>query len=178
MIQYKRASNTKELDQIIALQQQNLNQNVSTEDKNNEGFLSVQHDLEILTKMNDDCPHIIAKSNDLVVGYALCMHKKFANNIEVLKPMFMQIESAFEKNINYVTMGQICIDKAFRRQGIFKGLYEFMKNELTSKFDMVITEVDSTNLRSLNAHKAVGFKSVKSYKAGLQTWVLVYWNWK
>ena len=50
MIQYKRASTTKELHQIIALQQQNLMENVSDEEKNKEGFLSVQHDLEVLTK--------------------------------------------------------------------------------------------------------------------------------
>jgi len=127
--------------------------------------------------MNDKCPHIIAKSGSKVIGYALCMLKDFKESIEVLKPMFQQIDKCLNKNKTYLVMGQICVEKAFRKQGIFRGMYTFMKQEMASKYDMIITEVDVKNTRSLNAHYAVGFKLLHSYNSNQQNWALISWDW-
>ncbi len=128
--------------------------------------------------MNDTCAHIIAKHQEKIVGYALCMLKEFKNNVEVLKPMFHQIDNCLESNQTYMTMGQICIDKTYRKQGIFRGLYHYMKQQLQSEFDMVITEVDINNTRSVNAHYAIGFKDLKFYNSNNQEWVLIFWDWE
>ena len=132
--------------------------------------------------MNDECPHIIAKKDDTVVGYALCMHPKFGESIEMLKPMFAEIETTLRDsshsfgmtNENYIVMGQICIDKHYRKQGIFRKLYEHMKAEVISPFSAIITEVDCKNKRSLDAHYAIGFQKLKSYHSGGQDWELIY----
>jgi L-amino acid N-acyltransferase YncA len=71
-------------------------------------------------------------------------------------------------------MGQICIDKDFRKQGIFKGLYQFMVKMVTEyKFTSIITEIDTQNQRSLNAHEAVGFKKLADYPADDKIWRIV-----
>ena len=93
MLSYERATSEKELEQILTLQRKNLPTVISSEEKIKEGFVTVSHTFEILKKMNDVCPHIVAKSDDKVVGYALCMHPKFALDIAVLKPMFAEIDS-------------------------------------------------------------------------------------
>lgn len=173
MIQYTLASTDDELKQILALQQRNLPLKVSLQEKEHEGFVTVEHTFKILKAMNEACAHIIAKSNDNVVGYALCMHPKFANEIEVLKPMFNEIDSITPKKENYLVMGQICIDKAFRKQGIFRKLYETMKAETRENFKCIITEIDASNTRSLQAHYAIGFKELKTYQAGEQEWKIV-----
>lgn len=49
------------------------------------GFLTVHQDLNILTRMNDICPHSIAIDNMRTVGYTLCMHTKYEEEIEILK---------------------------------------------------------------------------------------------
>jgi len=173
MITYQRATSDKELEQILELQQKNLPSAVSLEEKIKEGFVTVTHSFEVLKKMNDVCAHIIAKSNNSVVGYALCMHPEFANEIEVLRPMFNEIETIVPKIENYITMGQICIDKAFRKKGIFRKLYEHMQLALKPEFETIITEVDAKNTRSLQAHYAVGFTDLKVYTSGGQDWKLI-----
>jgi len=43
---------------------------------------------------------------------------------------------------------------------------------------MIITEVDITNTRSINAHRAIGFNTVYSYRSNNQDWEILYWNLK
>jgi len=172
-IKFTRCTSKSELQQILDLQQKNHLQNVNAEEKVKEGFVTVSHTLEILSEMNDACPHIIAKDQKKVVGYALCMHPRFGNDVEVLKPMFLEIDAVIPKGDPYMVMGQICIDKEYRRQGLFRKLYETMKNTLLPNFTSIVTEVDTTNLRSLEAHYAVGFEELKTYHAGGQDWKLI-----
>lgn len=174
---YKRAETTQELHQILELQHANIPSIISEDEKTKEGFVTVHHDFNILKAMNDKCAHIIAKSNDKVIGYALCMLKEFKEDIKVLRPMFQQIDACLNENKTYFVLGQICIDKVFRKLGVFRGMYRFMKQEMASKYDMIITEVDKKNTRSLNAHYAVGFKLLNSYNSSQQDWALISWNW-
>lgn len=173
MVCYKRAESIKELQQIRSLQKENLVNKLSLEEKKKEGFVTVSHTLEVLEQMNIKCSHIIAKDNDTVVGYALCMHPMFANDVEVLKPMFVEIEKIFTKEYSFIVMGQICIDKKYRGKGLFRQLYATMKDALQPKFDAIITEVDVDNTRSLNAHYVIGFKDLTTYISNGQTWKLI-----
>ncbi len=163
----------EELLQILKIQERNLAAGLTSEEKKTHGFLTVQHTFDVLKKMNNRCPHIIAKYNNEVVGYALCMHPTFENEIEVLKPMFDEINSIPNINRNYIVMGQICIDEKYRGQGIFRKLYKTMKKEVFPEFSSIITEADALNKRSLEAHYAVGFQKIKVYEAGGQTWKLI-----
>jgi len=72
-----------------------------------------------------------------------------------------------------MVMGQICIAKAYRGQGIFKGLYQAMLGFLGNAFSEIITEIDANNIRSLKAHLAIGFKEILRYQTQEQEWVLV-----
>ena len=100
-----------ELQQILSLQQKNLITNVSSGEKEKEGFVTVSNTLELLTKMNTACPHILAKDHEKVVGYVLCMQPKFSHDIEVLKPMLLEIATLVHKTEPFIEMGPICIDK-------------------------------------------------------------------
>ena len=71
IITYKQAQIDKELNEILCLQQQNLPINLSEKEIKQEGFLTVEHDFELLKKMNDDCSHTIAISENKVVADAL-----------------------------------------------------------------------------------------------------------
>ncbi len=172
-IRYCTVSTTDELEQILALQQANLWANVSPEEKEKDGFVTVEHNFEILNQMNEVCPHIIAKDGDTVAAYALCMHPMFADKIEILKPMFAEIETVVPQDEKYIAMGQICVGKSYRNQGIFRGLYNAMKAHIQPEFESIITEVDAKNTRSLHAHYAVGFKELKTYYSDERDWVLI-----
>lgn len=173
MLVYKRASEIDELKQILDLQRQNLPSRLSQEDKKKEGFVTVEHSFDMLERMNQVCPHIIAKHDEKVIGYALCMHPKFSDDIEVLRPMFLQIDMALPDKTTYMAMGQICIDKDYRKMGVFRKLYETMKNYVRPEFNCIVTEVDAKNTRSLEAHYAVGFENLKTYSSNDQEWKLI-----
>lgn len=177
MISYHRVTNDAELHEILQLQRLNIAQVLTSSEIEKEGFVTVQHNFDILKKMNSVCAHCIAKVNDNVVGYALCMDKRFKNDIEVLRSMFKEIDNSLvhqpKKYTNYIAMGQICINKDYRKKGIFRGLYNFMKEELKNEFNCVITEVDTKNVRSSNAHKSAGFKLLKTYFSDDKTWELI-----
>lgn len=170
---YSSATSKDELGQILELQKKNLPTIISKNEKEKEGFVTVSHTLELLEGMNIVCPHTIAMDGNKVVGYALSMHPKFGDKIDVLKPMFTQINAIIPENETYIVMGQICIDKAYRKKGIFRNLYKTMKNNFIPKFDSIITEVDASNIRSLNAHYAVGFKDLKTYSSDGRIWNLI-----
>ncbi|NNL09310.1 MAG: N-acetyltransferase [Croceitalea sp.] len=173
MIHYKQASDLSELEQILALQKVNLPQNITAEEMNKEGFVTVEHDLRLLKKMNDVCPHTIATIDNEVVGYALSMHPKFETEIEVLKPLFNAIPSKYKLAENFMVMGQICISKAHRGQGIFRGLYHQMKYFMPKTFPNIITSIDTNNQHSYAAHKAIGFIDLSIYYTKGKSWHLV-----
>ncbi|WP_108245846.1 GNAT family N-acetyltransferase [Muricauda brasiliensis] len=170
MVIYKQAVSLKELEQILELQQRNLPKNISEDESTKEGFVTVEHTLDVLQAMNEVCGHIIAVDDNKVVGYALCMHPRFGNDIEVLRPMFQEIDKVLERKVNYMAMGQICIAKTHRGQGIFRKLYQTMKEKLPKGFDTIITEVDGKNKRSLVAHTAIGFNTLTIYNSNGKEW--------
>ncbi len=175
-ITYHSASTNEELHQILDLQKQNLREALSEGEKQKEGFLTLRHDFEMLKKLNNACAHCIAKDKDRVVGYALSMLQDFKNSIPLLTPMFEEINTALEQQKikpSYIAMGQICVDKNYRGKGVFRGLYNYMANELKPSFDAIITEVDTKNIRSSKAHKAVGFELLKKHTANGQLWEII-----
>lgn len=174
-IVYKRCNTRDELRQILAIQKKNLSTNITANEKRSEGFVTVSHSLDLLFRMNEICPHVIAKSEDSVAGYALCMHPKFADEILVLRPMFKKISSLLGADSSYMAMGQICIDKPFRRKGLFRGLYLHMRDGLKEDYKQIITEVDGENKRSLKAHYAIGFEDLLTYSSGKRQWRLIRW---
>jgi len=170
-IYYTSAKTTEELLQVISLQQMNLKSSITTSEMEQEGFVTVHHNLDVLSRMNIACPHIIAKEDDQVVGYALSMTEDFKDEISVLRPMFTELKGIHIHN--FITMGQICVAKTHRKRGIFRGLYEAMKKSSYPTYDFIITEVDATNARSLGAHYSIGFKKICTYHSLDQEWELI-----
>ena len=173
---YKRVDSLKELEQILVLQQANLKISLTEEERVKEGFLTVLHNLDLLDRMNKVCAHIVATHKDDVIGYALCMHPDFAEEIEELKPMFSKIDELLFSNKSYIVMGQICIARAFRKMGIFRGLYQAMREAVASDYLHIVTEVDEENQRSLKAHLKVGFEDVLVYRQEERLWHLLVWD--
>jgi len=173
MIHYKQADSRIELEQILQLQQANLPKNLTEAEIKAQGFLTVAHSLDLLEKMNSTFPHTLAVEGGELAGYALSMHPKFAHEIELLKPMFAQIDTIVQNSYRYMVMGQICVAKPYRGKGVFRGLYHHMRCYVTSDFDAIITEVAVKNTRSIQAHRAIGFKEIHRHWNGDKEWSLI-----
>ena len=182
---FKAAENEEELRQILALQQINLPKNISQEESRDQGFVTVEHDFPLLSSMNESAPQIIASAAGKVVGYALVMLESFSSQIPVLIPMFKMLSTlAYQgkpcKEYRFYVMGQVCIDKAFRGQGLFEGLYHEQRRQLSGHYDFVVTEVATRNTRSIRAHERVGFETIHIYtdQDHGEEWAIILWNWK
>jgi len=183
LIEYSRAANEADLRGIIALQRENLPVSLSEEAFRSEGFVTVVHDLETLEMLNAIEPHIIAKLNGTVIAYFLCMTSLSRDTVPVLIPMFDEFEkTVFDDRLiadsRYVVVGQVCVHKDYRRQGVFDAGYDFYKKQLKERYQFAVTEIDLLNERSIKAHKRIGFREIKTYQSESGTnWSIVVWPW-
>jgi len=178
----KLADTEAELNQILALQAANHKDNLSPESKKENGFVTVRHNPGLLRKMNAAAGQVIAKAGDNVVGYALVMLKEFSPLIPVLEPMFDMFSnlSYNQRPLNtctYYVMGQICVAESQRGKGVFQQLYEGHKQFYAKQFELCLTEVSSSNLRSMRAHEKVGFKTIHSFEDKTDQWNILAWDW-
>jgi ribosomal protein S18 acetylase RimI-like enzyme len=183
MLNVTTTSSNKDLEQILMLQKQNLIRNISKEEMQSQGFVTVDHSLEMLEKMHQLAPSVIIKDNDKVVAYALTMLCECQELVPELESMFERFHSLVWKNkplngYSFYVMGQICIDKNYRGQGLFEKLYNKHKEAYQSKFDFILTEVATRNLRSFNAHKRIGFETINRYRDELDEWEVIVWDWR
>jgi len=184
MIIYTTSKTDDELFEILDLQKNNLPQNLSETEIKSEGFVTVCHSFEDLKKLNNYEQHLIMKDENKVVGYLLAMTKNSKNDIPVLIPMFETFDKITYQNkliseYNYIVVGQVCIDKNYRGQGLLDNSYAAYKKLFKEKYDFAITEIATTNTRSINAHKRVGFFEIHRFTDDSNTeWSIVVWDWK
>jgi GNAT superfamily N-acetyltransferase len=183
MITYTTAVTREELQQILDLQSGNLSANVSPGEALEQGFLSMQIDIDTLSKISGRYSHVIAKSDGRVVGYTLVMLREFRNEIPLLVPMFDEFDKLLYggrrlAEWSYFVMGQVCVDKDYRGRGIFNGLYLHLKDRMKDDFELTVTEIATRNLRSMKAHANAGFRRLKQYVSPEnESWEIVYWDW-
>jgi GNAT superfamily N-acetyltransferase len=168
-IAYTTVSSRDEVDQILALQAANHPSALTPETIASQGFVTVRHDPDVLARMNEAAPAIIAKDGERVVGYALVMPRAFASEVPILEPLFRMLDALAWKGASlrdatrWFVMGQICIADGYRGRGIFDGLYRTMADVYRDRYDCTVTEVAARNTRSLRAHTRAGFQTLQCY---------------
>ncbi len=133
--------------------------------------------------MNAIAPHLIAKDGERVVGYILAMTKASKALVPVLVPMFNQFDSLDFRgqpvsDFNYLVIGQICVDKSNRGQGLFDRMYAAYSEMFSTRFDFAITEIAVSNVRSIKAHQRVGFEVIHEFSDDTEDWAIVALDWK
>lgn len=174
--------NTTDLEQILELQQCNLIRKLSTSERQDQGFVTVEHTKESLEQMHNLAPHIIIKDDGRVIAYALTMLKECRELIPELVTMFDAMDKLEYKGkplnqYSFYVMGQVCVDKAYRGQGLFDKLYHHHKEVYSPRFELLVTEIATRNTRSLRAHERVGFKTINVNRDHLDEWAVVVWDW-
>jgi hypothetical protein len=176
-------SQPAEVAQILALQAENHPSVLSAEVQAREGFVTVQHDPQVLARMNRAHPSVIAKAADALAGYCLMMPREFRTDIPILEPMFQRLDQLNWRGQSlqgqrWFVMGQVCVAAGFRGQGVFDGMYEHLGAVYRDQFDFVITEVAERNTRSMRAHERVGFRTLYQYNSPLSgdSWRVIVWE--
>lgn len=171
-----------DLERIIALQAANHASALPSEQGAADGFVTMRYTAAQLRAMCGAYRHVVAKSDGVVVGYALVMLKECRATFPFLDAMFRDAEAGFLDGHAllgkpYFVMGQVCIDKTFRGKGIFRALYRALREQMRAQFDLVVTEVSTRNARSMAAHRGIGFRSVKDVEDEASEWRVIAWDW-
>jgi hypothetical protein len=128
--------------------------------------------------MNKAAPHIITKDGEKVVGYALVMLKSFAELIPVLQPMFDKLANiSYEQrpitDRSFYVMGQICIGRRYRGKGVFEALYKKHDDMFGHLFELCVTSVSTSNMRSMRAHDRIGFQVIHTFRDTADEWKIL-----
>ena len=183
MIQATTVSTKYELQQILDLQKKNLKQHISPEEKDEQGFVTMPFTMNMLEKFHAIAPAVIIKDDNKVIAYAMVVLLEGRKSYPDLEPMFASFEKLTWQgkslyDYEFYVMGQICIDKEYRSKGLFDMLYQKHKEIYQSRFDFIITEISTSNFRSLKAHKRVGFVTINTFTDPLDEWDVVVWDWR
>ena len=180
---YTRSTTVVELSEILALQKVNLKENITENEMNNQDFLTVSHTLQDLKTLNNYENHLIVKDGEKVIGYILAMTAYSKHDIPILVPMFeifdkINYMGRLISAYNYIVIGQVCIDKNYRGQGILYHAYEAYRKNFSGKYEFAITEIATRNTHSIHVHKKIGFREMHTYTdANYIEWRIVSWNW-
>ncbi|MFT5886121.1 MAG: hypothetical protein ACI9IP_002585 [Arcticibacterium sp.] len=184
-IQIKKAKSDEELKGILALQTANHRSNLSEDQKKSQGYVTLEYDFEFLKLMTLEHHHVIAKQGDKVVGYALLMDRSTNHLMKVgggIFPIFEELVYKGQKlgKVNYVSVGQVCVDKDFAGQGILTKMYTYYKDSYKQFYDLAMTDIASDNHRSIRGHIKSGFEVIKTFiepDVG-EPWDIVVWDWR
>jgi ribosomal protein S18 acetylase RimI-like enzyme len=170
------------LEGILQLQQANLRKHLQDTEAAQQGFLIAEYTLEFLGQMHASHPSIVALDGERVVGYALVVTQSVKDGHPLLADLCSKIdELEYEqqslRTVNYVVVGQLCIDKDYRGLGLVQQLYGLFRQSLQSKYRYAITDIAQANTRSLQAHLKTGFKVIHSIEFEGLRWDVVLWDW-
>jgi ribosomal protein S18 acetylase RimI-like enzyme len=177
MVEARAVQGERELEQILDLQRENLARNLTPEQIAAQGFVTVEHSLDVLKKMHAIAPSIVAMDGHALAGYALVMPAECRSWIPILQPMFQRLESLGLFRQRFYVMGQICVASRWRGQGIFDLLYRAHRRHLGPSYECTVTEVATRNERSMRAHVRVGFTVIDRYRDETDEWALLRWDW-
>ena len=172
-----------ELLQIHELNRENLKGNLSLQEQEEQGFVTWLYPVTLLQQIDNLAPGIIVKNEDKVVGYALVTPVEAGSFHPDLQTMIDNLETIDYKgkplsSYSYYVMGQVCIDKEYRGKGIFNMLFQKHKELYSDEYELLVTEISTTNYRSQKAHEKTGFTTIHTYSDALDEWNVVVWDWR
>lgn len=170
---------SEDLADIIRLQQENLYHNFSEEEKQKNGFVSIETPPELLQEIANEEGITVARDKGKTIGYLMPISVEHCQKIPLLDSLIEKLATVkFEgKPLNeyrHCVLGQVCIDKSYRGTGILEQLYQNLETRLADTYDLGVSEIGANNPRSLRAHsEKIGLKIIEQYSAAGRDWYIV-----
>lgn len=141
---------------ICELAAANYEKNLSPSDRQ-QGFLSAKFSLRQVTDMASDLGIIVARDNNQVVGFVCASRCDWDDQPPIVKSMLTEFDRILFQGrpLNEQRLfiyGPVCIDRAYRGQGLLRKLYQGIKRELAGKYYVGSAFIAEGNSRSLKAH--------------------------
>jgi hypothetical protein len=155
MVQYRRAIPT-DYPEIVRLNEANFIANL-TEEEREDGFLSAIFTEQQVAAMASDLGIIVAVVDARIAGFLCAIRNEFDHGSAVVAKMIASYERIEFEGVSLTSYrsyvyGPVCIDRAFRRRGLLRGLYEAQTQDLAGQFEIGVALVSRHNRHSLDAH--------------------------
>ena len=183
MVVITQVKNEEELSKLKALQNANLRKLIGEEEAMKEGFVTSEYSIELLRKMHQSHASIIAKDGEEVVGYVIVTDKSVLGEHEEIDHLFHTVDHlTFNgqalKEVPYILVGQLCVGKSHRGQGLVQAMYNYYKDHFSDQYQYLITDISQANPRSIKAHKKTGFETIGVIEQVGTGWDIVLWDWR
>jgi predicted GNAT superfamily acetyltransferase len=172
-----RRAKPQDYSAILRLQSANFIGNLSAEERQ-EGFLSAEFTSRQVA-MADDLGTTVACVDGQVVAFLCAFRNEFSHVSPVIAKMLENYDrvefdgKALSSYKSYI-YGPVCIDRAYRRRGLLRGLYEAQKRELAGRFEVGVAFVSRSNPHSLKAHVAgLGMTEVGDFELNRNVYVIL-----
>jgi hypothetical protein len=163
---------------ILRLQSENFIGNLAEEERK-EGFLSAEFSREQVARLAEDLGTTIAAVDAKVVAFLCAFRNEFNHGSPVIAKMLdtydlVKFDGKPLNSYNSYIYGPVCIDRAYRRRGLLRGLCEAQKQDLAGQFDVGVAFVSRSNPHSLNAHIAgLGMTEVGDFELKGNVYVIL-----
>ena len=177
VIEYRRAFPQDYLA-IVQLNSANFIGNLAEEDRK-DGFLSAVFTLEQTAAMAEDLGTTVAIVDGVLVGFLCAFRNEFDHGSPVVAKMIesydrMRFEGRLLSSFVPYAYGPVCIDPAFRRKGLLRGLYEAQKKDLAGQFDIGVALISRDNPHSLTTHvNGLGMTEVGDFEVNGKVYTTV-----
>ena len=154
---------------IVRLNAANFIANLSEEERH-DGFLSAVFTLEQTAAMAEDLGTTVATVDGNLAGFLCAFRNEFDHGSPVVAKMIesyarLRFEGKLLNTYHTYAYGPVCIDRAHRRRGLLRGLYQQQKRELAGRFEVGVALIARANQHSLDAHvHGLGMTDVGSFE--------------
>lgn len=155
--------------QIVNLNVANHVANLSATERE-DGFLSAVFTLEQTAAMAEDLGTTVAIVDGQLAGFLCAFRNDFNHGSPVVAKMIesydrLSFEGKLLSAYKSYAYGPVCIDRAHRRKGLLRGLFEEQKRELAGQFEVGVALIARSNQHSMEAHIAgLGMTDVGSFE--------------
>jgi len=141
---------------IVRLNAANFIANLSEEERR-DGFLSAVFTLEQTAAMAADLGTTVAIVDGQIAGFVCAFRNDFDHGSPVVAKMIesyerLNFEGKLLSTYKSYAYGPVCIDRAYRRKGLLRGLYQEQKREMAGRFEVGVALIARANQHSLDAH--------------------------
>ena len=158
-----------DIAQIEELQKKYHVSFISEEDKKS-GFVTTLFTREQLTELIEQEDGIsLACDGDKVVAYAMAGSWEFWSKWPLFQYMIADLENVTYLGQQLTTRnsyqyGPVCIDMAYRGQGLLENLFTHSARQMGRRYPILITFINHLNPRSFTAHtRKVGMDVIKDF---------------
>ena len=164
-----RNATVADIPQIESLQKRYHVSFISEEEKKN-GFVTTLFTPEQLTELIEQEDGIsLACDGDKVVAYAMAGSWQFWSKWPLFQYMIADLPSTQYLSRTLTTensyqYGPVCIDMAYRGQGVLQELFAHSARQMGKRYSILITFINHVNPRSYKAHtEKVGLEVIKNF---------------